>query len=207
MKKSGLIVSGVLLALLLSGCSAKNSATKVSSRSSTSTLSSSTSSSSSVASSTSESSKSTESSSSTSTATTTSVDFGQLSVASQNKLYAAWLQNAQGQFVVYNATATTTYLVNEGQNGTKMYENGKKVGNAWAGYSLAREQNAAKVVISDNSVSLFVPSKTNNNIDGNWSDLVWTLQEKLTKDELMQKYYQTSQGNQQIVLTKDSAPD
>lgn len=201
MKKMKFAFLTMLLLALLSGCSSKSSSAKSSHSSSRSSQVSKKASTNLEASS-----KTNTSSSNTQTSSDSqTTNFDQLTTANRNKLYASWLENAQGKFIVYNADATTTYFVNAGKNGTKQYENGINNG-GYAGISLANEKNSAKFIINSNSVSLYVPASTNS-YDGDWSHLAWTLQETLTKTALIQKYYQASGSNQQIVITNAEAPN
>lgn len=141
----------------------------------------------------------------TSSTSSTAVNFDQLSQSSKNKLYAAWLQNAQGQFSMFNVDQNTTYAINEGPNGTKLYKDGKRVGDSYAGISLARERHSAKFIIAGDSISLYVPAGEND-YDGNWSNIRWNLQEKLSKEQLIQQYYQKSLQNQQVVSQSQNVP-
>ncbi|MFC4652043.1 hypothetical protein ACFO26_03905 [Lactococcus nasutitermitis] len=217
MKKIITMSMGAVMLFSLAACSSHNatSSSKVQKshssaqvKSKTKKASPSTSSSKESKSSQSSSSSATTASSSSSTkssTTATAVTFDSLTVASKNQIYATWLQNAQGEFIVYNTDAATTYFVNAGSNGTKQYENGVNNG-GYAGISLADEMNSAKFVISGDSVSLYV-LVAGNSFDGNWDNLKWMVQTTLTKEALMQEYYQTSLTNKQIVLTKTGLPN
>ncbi|WP_054639033.1 hypothetical protein [Lactococcus fujiensis] len=217
MKKINFIIVGISLLLSLTACSSTNSESKTSevtvSQSKAPNGSASTKVNSSEEASSSQkigqsSTRKTEGSTpaaSSSQTSSTTLNFDKLSVNDKNKLYAAWLQNALGQFSVYNPELNTTYFVNEGQNGTKIYKDGKRIGDSYAGISLARELNSAKFVTDANSVLLYVPGPSSS-IDGDWSHLKWILQEQILKTDLISRFYQASLKNQQIVETAQTMP-
>ena len=231
MKNLKLASAGVLALLLLTGCGGKSdkaSAAKsdhqpkttqsAKQKTSTKTSSSSTSESSSTSTNSSSSSDNektaTSGSSATKSSTTTGAaqtgsgktasDFDALAPHDRYKLYAAWLDNSQGQFAIYAADSATTYVINEGPNGTKLYKDGQQVGDSYAGISLAREKNSAKFVIDGDAVDFYVPG--DSDLDGNFSHLTWSKKASLTKSQLMSQYYQASQSNDQIVQTSAGQP-
>lgn len=197
MKKIPVFVFSVLALTVLSACTSnqKKSATQHSSQS-TQVASSQTSKNSTSTSS----SQPTSSSSSTTSTSQSSKDarFDDLSTSEKDQILATWLQNSQGQYTVYHVDALTTYFVNDGQNGSKMYQDGQKVGNAYAGISLARQKNSAKFVMKPESVEFYVPS-SHSGFDGDWNHIQWQLKETVLKSDLMTKYASLSKNNHQIV--------
>lgn len=200
MKKIPVFVFSVLALTVLSACTSnqKKSATQHSSQS-TQVASSQTSKNSTSTSSSQPTSSSSSSSSTTSTSQSSKdARFDDLSTSEKDQILATWLQNSQGQYTVYHVDTLTTYFVNDGQNGSKMYQDGQKVGNAYAGISLARQKNSAKFVMKPESVEFYVPS-SHSGFDGDWNHIQWQLKETVLKSDLMTKYASLSKNNHQIV--------
>ncbi|GBG95918.1 hypothetical protein [Lactococcus termiticola] len=146
------------------------------------------------------------SSSSSSSEKQAELSFDALDVTAQAKLYAAWLQNPEGQFVFFNQGGGAFYIINEGPNGARLYTNGQKTGDSYAGLSLVKQRNTVKVLVNGDSIEMYAPG-TGSSFDGDWNNINWTLKEKLSKADLMSKFYTASQTNNQVVENNTGAPN
>ncbi|WFR75209.1 hypothetical protein P9166_08990 [Lactococcus lactis] len=109
--------------------------------------------------------------------------------------FAAWIQNSQGKYVVFDGNENITYIVNMGTNGVQSLDDIVKV-----------SQNAVRIIKENNNYSLQVVNMSQVNSGMSWSELTWETKETMSDSAIYNRFKDSLEPNQISEIKSESEP-